>query len=157
MGENLINTIHPATPSEIETVLTIVEKLLIELSDEGDEFSGLDREKTLHVISANADRFHPFLAKNEHGEVIGVMTVVESFAIYAGGHYGVIDELYVAPEYRSQGVGEQFIEAVKALGKEKGWARVDVAAPPGEKWQRTVAFYERQGFVFTGPKLRLRL
>lgn len=150
-------TIHPATPSETEIVLTFVEKLLVELSDEGDEFSGLDREKTLQDIAATADRFHPFLAKNEQGEVIGVMTVVESFAIYAGGNYGVIDELYVAPAYRAHGVGAQFIEAVKALGREKGWARVDVTAPPEEKWRRTVAFYERQGFVFTGPKLRLRI
>ena len=94
-------SISPATSSEIATVLTFVEKLLIELSDEGDEFSGLDRGKTLRDIAANADRFNPFLAKNERGEVVGVMTVVETFAIYAGGNYGVIDELYVAPEYRS--------------------------------------------------------
>ncbi|HNB51404.1 MAG TPA: GNAT family N-acetyltransferase [Anaerolineales bacterium] len=150
-------SISPATSSEIATVLTFVEKLLIELSDEGDEFSGLDRGKTLRDIAANADRFNPFLAKNERGEVVGVMTVVETFAIYAGGNYGVIDELYVAPEYRSQGVGEAFIEAVKALGKAKNWVRVDVTAPPEEKWRRTVAFYERQGFVFTGPKLRWKI
>jgi len=150
-------TVTKTSPHEIETVLTFVEKLLLELSDEGDEFSGLVREKTLRDIAANADRFHPFLAKNERGEVVGVMTVVESFAIYAGGNYGVIDELYVAPAYRSQGVGEQFIEAVKAYGRDRGWMRVDVTAPPEAKWRRTVAFYERQGFVFTGPKLRLKL
>jgi hypothetical protein len=30
-------------------------------------------------------------------------------------------------------------------------------APPGEAWERSVRFYETQGFVFTGPKLRLDL
>ena len=77
-------TIHPATPSETETVFTFVEKFLHELSDEGDEFSSLDREKVLHSMAGNQEHFHPFLAKDENGEVVGVMTVVETFAIYAG-------------------------------------------------------------------------
>jgi hypothetical protein len=32
-----------------------------------------------------------------------------------------------------------------------------VTAPPGDAWKRTVAFYEANGFVFTGPKLRRAL
>jgi GNAT superfamily N-acetyltransferase len=150
-------TIQKASPDEIETVLTFVEKLLRELEDEGNEFEGIDQEKVFREMAENQARFHPFLAKNERGEVVGVMTVVETFAIYAGGNYGVIDELYVSPEYRSEGVGEQFIKVVKAFGRERGWMRIEVTAPPEEKWRRTVHFYERQGFVFTGPKLRVKL
>lgn len=55
------------------------------------------------------------------------------------------------------GVGRRLIEAVKAYGSTRGWLRLDVTAPPEPEWQRTVRFYEEQGFVFTGPKLRCRL
>jgi GNAT superfamily N-acetyltransferase len=82
---------------------------------------------------------------------------METFALYAGGSYGVIDEMYVDPAHRAGGVGRLLIDAVKDLARRKGWVRVDVTAPPGERWRRTVRFYEKQGFVFTGPKLRFKL
>lgn len=85
---------------------------------------------------------------------MGVLTLTDHFAIYAGGRYGVIDELYVAPGHRSAGVGGMLLEAAKTLGREKAWRRLDVTAPAGEAWERTVRFYEARGFVFTGPKLR---
>jgi GNAT superfamily N-acetyltransferase len=91
------------------------------------------------------------------GRDVGVLTLTEQFAIYAGGRYGVIDELYVAPEHRSAGVGARLLEAAAALGATRGWRRLDVTAPPGTAWERTVRFYENHGFVFTGPKLRLDL
>ena len=89
--------------------------------------------------------------------MVGISTLVETFAIYAGGSYGVIDEMYVDPEFRSAGVGKMLIDAVKEFGREKNWLRVDVTAPPEEQWKHTVRFYEKQGFVFTGPKLRFKL
>jgi GNAT superfamily N-acetyltransferase len=82
---------------------------------------------------------------------------MESFAIYAGGNYGVIDEMYVVPDYRSRGIGQQFLAALQEFARQKKWQRIDVTAPPEEKWKRTLAFYENEGFIFTGPKLRLKL
>jgi hypothetical protein len=32
-----------------------------------------------------------------------------------------------------------------------------VTAPESERWRRTRRFYERGGFTFVGPKLKLRL
>jgi GNAT superfamily N-acetyltransferase len=127
------------------------------LGDEGDEFSGIDREKMFRELDKNQNRFTAFLAKNDNGDNIGIVTLVESFAIYAGGNYGVIDEMYVVPEHRSQGVGKLLIKAAKEYGRQKGWFRIDVTAPTEERWQRTVKFYEREGFVFTGPKLKFVL
>ena len=48
-------------------------------------------------------------------------------------------------------------EAVKLHGRRKGWLLIDVAAPPERRFERTVRFYEQQGFTFTGPKLRFML
>ena len=140
-----------------EKIIELVVKLLMELEGDSAEFEGIDRAKVLTDWSRNREKVHAFLAKTEDDRVVGISTLVETFAIYAGGSYGVIDEMYVDPEFRSAGVGKMLIDAVKEFGREKNWLRVDVTAPPEEQWKRTVRFYEKQGFVFTGPKLRFKL
>ena len=145
--------IRRAGPQDRQTVLELVERLLTELEDLPKEFAGLDRDRTLFDLANAGDTFIAFLARTS-GEPIGVLTVTETFAIYAGGRYGVIDELYVEPAHRSAGIGRLLLEEALAVARERGWRRLDVTAPPGPAWSRTVAFYEANGFVFTGPKLR---
>ena len=134
----------------------LVARLLDELRDGGDD-SGL--QDTERVIKAwkETEGTVTLIARSESGDAIGVATLVENFAIYADGHYGVINELYVVPEHRCHKVGEKLLEAIAAFGIERGWRRIDVTAPGGDKWERTRAFYERHGYVFTGPKLKLLL
>ena len=146
-----------AQPVHLNVVMDLVNRLLAELGDGLDEFDRRDPVKTRGDLEACGDRFTAFLAQTDTGEAAGVVTVMEAFAIYAGGDYGIIDEMYVAPPYRSRGVGRQLIDAVKAHGRARGWLRLDVTAPPEPEWQRTVRFYEGQGFVFSGPKLRCML
>ena len=43
---------------------------------------------------------------------------------------------------------------MKGLARESRWVRVDVTAPESPRWERTRRFYEREGFTFTGPKLK---
>jgi GNAT superfamily N-acetyltransferase len=146
-----------AAPADRDRVLNLVERLLAELEERPEEFRGIDRGKTLRDLAAAGGRFTAFLALDADDRAVGVVTVVESFALYAGGNYGVIDEMYVDPSRRSQGVGKLLIDAVKEHGAARGWLRIDVTAPPEARWERTVRFYEKEGFVFTGPKLRCRL
>ena len=141
---------------QADRVFDLVSLLLTELSDDDDEFHGLDRTKILADWQRNPEGFTVFIARADDGAAVGIITLTETFAIYAGGSYGVIDELYVAPEYRSRQVGHMLLERVKEHGRMRGWQRIDVTAPLGTKWRRTVDFYLRDGFVHTGPKLRYR-
>jgi GNAT superfamily N-acetyltransferase len=146
-----------ATAAERELVLSLVDRLLHELEDRPEEFAGIDRDRVLRHLERAGDRWSAFLARTPDGRSVGVATVMETFALYAGGDYGVIDEMYVDPEHRSRGIGRLIIDAIKEHGRRRGWLRVDVTAPPDRRWERSVKFYESQGFVFTGPKLRFRL
>ncbi len=83
--------------------------------------------------------------------------MVETFAIYAGGRHGIINEMYVAPAHRSSGTGARLMAEAAVVGRERGWRRLEVTAPEAPRWSRTRAFYERQGFAFAGPKLKLML
>jgi GNAT superfamily N-acetyltransferase len=150
-------TVVRATSEQLPLVLRLVQRLLMELSDDPAEFDGWDPARVLPALEAADDRFIALLAQTPEGQVVGVATLAEAVAAYAHGRYGIISELYVVPSHRSHGVGQRLLDAVKDYGRERGWRRVDVTAPPEARWVRTVDFYQRNGFVFTGPKLRCQL
>ena len=156
MDEPLIS-VERATSAQYPIVLTLVRELFAELSSDSDEFAGLDLQGVRPALEAAGERFTAFIAFDDERHPVAVVTLAESVAVYAGGSYGIIPEMYVRAAYRQARVGEQLLDAVKAYGRERGWRRVDVTAPPEAKWQRAVAFYERNGFIFTGPKLRCDL
>lgn len=99
------------------------------------------------------DNHLTLLAWNDDGEPVGIITVAESLALYAGGWIGVINELYVIGPYRSEGVGKMLIDEVKEIAEMKGWKRLEVTTP-GEDYQRTIRFYEREGFHTIGPRMK---
>ena len=150
-------TIHRATSALYPIALELVGELFVELAEDPAEFAGLDLHATLPALVAAGERFAAFIALDDTQTPVGVVTVAESIAPYAGGWYGIIPEMYVRPAHRSANVGALLLDEVKAHGRSRGWRRVDVTAQPGERWQRTVDFYERNGFVHTGPKLRFDL
>jgi GNAT superfamily N-acetyltransferase len=98
-----------------------------------------------------------FLARDADLEPVALVTLAESFAVFAGGRYGIIGELWVRGDARSQGAGARMIEHCKSFGRARGWKRIDVSAPADPKWQRSFDFYIKRGFTFTGRKLKCLL
>ncbi|RKX21310.1 MAG: hypothetical protein DRP45_12460 [Candidatus Zixiibacteriota bacterium] len=137
-----------------QLVLDMVGKLLDELADDQSAHVFLNHDRIRHYWEQNQDRFTTFVAMGENDLPLGMVTVIESFAIYADGAYGVINELYVQPEFRGKSIGKMLLQTVKEYGSMRNWERIDVTTPPGEKWQRAETFYEREDFVHTGPKMK---
>lgn len=49
-------------------------------------------------------------------------------------------------------------EQAKYFGISRGWTRLEVTTPPLPQFDKTLAFYERQGFAISGGrKLKLTL
>jgi len=90
----------------------------------------------------------------DDNQVVAFFTLAESFSFFAHGRYGIINELWVAPDFRSQGVGGQVLTFIKTLAREKNWPRIDVSAPPFDEWIKTFEFYQKYGFMHTGKKLK---
>ena len=85
---------------------------------------------------------------------VGLIMLNECAAIYAGGYFGEISELYVSPQHRSKGVAAQLVAEATAVAQNRGWKRLEVGAPSQPEWMRTVSFYLGLGFVEVGPRLR---
>jgi len=104
------------------------------------------------------DNFAGFIAiDNKRNEAVGVITIAQATAIYNGGDFGVITELYVNETVRSNGIGKLLIDAALEYAKTKNWKKVEVGAPNKDEWPRTIEFYKRNGFEEKGSKLRIAI
>ncbi|MDH2436150.1 GNAT family N-acetyltransferase [Pokkaliibacter sp. MBI-7] len=90
----------------------------------------------------------------EGHEAVAFVTLNECFSFFAKGAYGIINELWIHPLWRNQGLGARVLEEIRVLGQQRGWKRIDVSAPADPRWQRSFDFYQKNDFVFSGKKLR---
>jgi GNAT superfamily N-acetyltransferase len=103
------------------------------------------------LVSIN--KYWIFVAKDADTEKnLGFVSLYESYALYAEGAYGTIPELYVRPGCRSKSVGRQLLEKVIEFSREKGWHRIEVTTPPLPEFERTLQFYQANGFEITGGR-----
>ncbi len=144
--------IRKAGPDDIQTVASLAHDLLVELSDgDGPEIEAVT-QSTAELLNSGA--VSAFIAFKDD-QPVGVITLNECAAIYAGGRFGEISELYVHPNDRSLGIAPQLITAAVDHGISCGWKRLEVGAPDQPAWKRTFDFYVRNDFTEVGPRLRL--
>ena len=147
-------SIAHATIEHADIVAGLLCDLLTELANgDGPTFS--DLQKTTEQLLGEGLVFG-LIAMNED-DPVGLLMLNECAAIYAGGRFGEITELYVTPEQRSCGVASALLTEAKEFARERGWVRLEVGAPDQPAWSRTLSFYLREGFEEVGPRLRIKL
>ncbi len=82
--------------------------------------------------------------------IIGFGALCESHSLYAEGTFGILQEFYVLPEYRSHNVGQLLMDDIATYAKQRKWKRLELCTPPVPEFDRTVAFYKGNGFDITG-------
>jgi GNAT superfamily N-acetyltransferase len=144
-----------ASPADSEIVGELVHSLLMELFSAQSHLFPIEKMK-----NAAAELLTPgsgvwsFLAMNGD-EVVGMINLNECAAIYAGGKFGEISELYVKPDFRSQKIGAQLIAQARDFARDREWKILEVGAPDVPRCQRTVNFYLNNGFSEIGPRLEI--
>lgn len=140
-----------AEVTDAATVARFVHALLDKLS--GGKAADIETV-TQHAATVLADAGVIAVIASANKKPVGVMVLNECAAVYAGGKFGEISELYVRPDLRSQGIAPRLIAVALAEGHARGWTRLEVGAPEQPKWKRTFDFYLRNGFEEVGPRLR---
>ncbi len=142
----------------------ITGSLVVELTTEICELT-----KTQHFdidLNGTIQRCSELVAGGHYLEIIGVyannpiavVTMTETYALYAGGKIGVIQEFYVSPEFRRAGVGSMLIEQVQSYGKKYNWSCIELCTPPLPEFERTLSFYQKNGLIpVGGRKMRQEL
>ena len=148
--------IKEALPGDYFIVTNLFEALLREIEDRTHSGPNLFRikntgENCREFIESGI--YKVFMAFDEESKKnIGFLSLCESYSLYADGSFAIIQEFFVQPAYRSRGVGAKLLKAAKQYGEEKGWKRLEVTTPPLPGFERTLSFYEENGFQITGGR-----
>lgn len=83
---------------------------------------------------------------------VGFVSLYESYALYSEGVFGTIPELYIRPKWRSKSIGKQLLTKVNKFAANKGWNRIELTTPPLPEFERTLNFYQSNGFEISGGR-----
>jgi len=145
--------IRVAAVKDAALIADMIHDLLMELEPEHQsEISQMPLTETSQRLLEDGKVWA--LIANIGSTPVGILTLHECAAIYAGGLFGEVSELYVKPQFRSGKVGEALLNYAMQFGAQKDWQRLEVGIPdPGER-SRTHSFYCSNEFQQTGARLR---
>ena len=142
----------------------IIGNLVVELTNEislltNAKHFDIDLSDTIVRCSELIQRGHYCAIIGEYENTpIAVVTMSETYALYVSGKIGVVQEFYVAPQFRASGVGSMLIEQVKHYGKRCNWSCIELCTPPLPEFERTLNFYQQNGLnPVGGRKMRQML
>ena len=155
-------TIHIARAEihEADTVATMVGELLHDImAAVNEKVFGFDHAETEYrARSWMKQGLYTVLLARVENQPIGFLALYESYALYTEGVYGTIPEFYVRSPHRSQGIGSALLAEARQIGQGRGWKRLEVTTPPLPQFDRSLTFYQRNGFTISGGrKLKLIL
>jgi ribosomal protein S18 acetylase RimI-like enzyme len=149
--------VRAATHDDAEAVAAAIGRLLRELGGGLPTVEAM--QDVVRTLIDAPDAGAVLVAEHPGSELAGVLAASWQIAVHVPGRYGVIQDLWVDPSLRSQGVGRELIAALCALAQERGMARIEVGLPQEgfAALEATRAFYLRNGFAALGPRMRRRL
>jgi ribosomal protein S18 acetylase RimI-like enzyme len=148
--------VREASIADVDAVAAGVSALL-------EELGASPPERPLIAATARAVISDPSLGCVLLGEsgraVVGLLAASWQTAIHAGGRYGLIQDLWVAPAFRDGMLGSALIEALLVHAQASDMSRVEVGLPSHRFPQlpRTESFYVRNGFAPVGLRMRRSL
>ncbi|SCZ52293.1 GNAT family N-acetyltransferase [Thiohalomonas denitrificans] len=143
-----------AGANDCEVIGLLVMQLTKEISERtSSRHFDIDIDNTIGLCRALllAGQYKAILAYAKE-RPIAVATLAETFALYAGGKIGVVQEFYVDPDFRSKGVGRRLIDEIRDLGRKHGCSCIELTSPPLPEFERTLGFYERNGLAPVGGR-----
>jgi ribosomal protein S18 acetylase RimI-like enzyme len=98
-----------------------------------------------------SDRMRILVAEDDGG-VLGVISLSFDQALRYAGEYAQVEELIVDPRGRGRKIGVLLVRSAIVAARERGCREIGLYAR-----EETRAFYEKLGFTYAGPEVRLAL
>lgn len=86
-----------------------------------------------------------WLVRASNGELVGYVFLAWCFSFEYGGRTAVVDELYLQPAHRGQGLGERVLRALSEIAAALGLVELQVEVERDNP--RAAALYRREGFA----------
>jgi len=143
-----------ATIKDIEIISDMVVELTNEISEltQSQPFD-INRQNTIDCCESLIRDGHYFAIIGEvENKPIAVATMTQTYALYAGGKLGSIQEIYISPQYRSFGFGALLIKQVQTFATQQKWNCIELCTPPLPEFERTLSFYQKNGLTPVGGR-----
>jgi len=134
-------TLSPTQSEDIDIVLPLIEQFYRHFNY---SFSQEEKGQTLQELWAHPERGCLWLIKKEQA-VAGYIYLAFYFSIEFGGRTAFIDELFVLPEHRGQGIGSKIIHLVEEQCRQLKLKAIHLEAERTN--ERATALYLNLGFV----------
>ncbi len=136
--------LRPATPADVPAVLALIRELAV-------------FEKLEHLVVAKPEALHQHLfgprpaaevvvaeaAGPGRAEVVGFALFFHNFSTFLAQPGLYLEDLYVQPAWRGQGLGRALLQHLGALAVERGCGRFEWSVLD---WNvNAIAFYEKMG------------
>ena len=99
----------------------------------------------------DSDRLRVLVVEDEQG-VVGLISFSFDQALRYAGEYCQVEELIVDPRGRGKNLGALLVRSAIEAARERGCLEIGLYAR-----EETRAFYEKLGFRYRGPEVRLAL
>lgn len=132
--------IQVATDADAGDVVALLAR---QLEDHGVPLTRTSLAAAVTAVLVDASKGTILLARHE-GAAAGIACLARTFTLEHGGEVWWLDELYVIPELRSQGIGKALLDQATALARGSGALamELEVEADHG----RAAHLYARAGF-----------
>jgi len=135
-------SIRPATPDDAPTLV----QLILELAEYEQLFDEAhpDADALRRQLAPDAQpRCEALIAEAEDDTPVGFALFVPNYSTFLTNFGLYLEDLYVRPNYRRQGVGFALLQRVAQIADERGCQRLDWAVLD---WNTpAIAFYEQLG------------
>jgi GNAT superfamily N-acetyltransferase len=146
--------VRDAVLDDLEEVVAALADLLRELSGTAPSRDDLYQAATTVVLDPEQGCI--LVAQTTHDSLVGVLAASFQHAIHVPGRYCILQDLWVSPRLRSQGVGAALMAALLEHIRRRNMDRVEVGLPSEHfaELAATQAFYSANGFTLLGPRMR---
>lgn len=146
-------SIRPVRADEEEPLYQLLCEVcdLDELDELDDEHIHITRE-TLHRYGFSQNPYFYVEVAEVEGELVGCAVYYYTFYTCLGFPNLYIEDLYIKPEFRGQGIGTALFKQLIKYAKERECAWVDWHV--NSKDNEAIRFYKKFGATFWGSRLR---
>lgn len=149
MSEHTLE-IRPPGDADLDELITL---LIAQLREHSNELPDHALARAAAGMMRRPQRGQ-FLIARHAGELVGFAALSYLWTLERGGRAGWLDELYVVPQRRGQGIGRELLAAALAAARTVGALAVDLEIEIGH--ERAASLYERAGFSAL-PRTRMAI
>ena len=133
-------TLEPVSPGQIERLLPLIEAYY---THDSIPFKRERIQPVLDELLRTPTKGFAWLIQ-QHSLDVGYVIVTIGFDVEFGGPIAVITDLYIAPDFRAQGLGRAVMQRIEQACRERQLTALELQVSVGNT--RAQSFYERLGF-----------